>query len=262
MIAHCFRYLAFALMVLWWPGFVFAQKDPQKISSTILQKDSLFWTAYNTCDIEKFKEFLTDDLEFYHDKGGLTLGQENLVAVFKNNLCAGNGFRLRREAVPGTVKVFPLSKSDTIYGAIISGEHVFYILEKDKPARLDGLAKFTHVWLLKNGTWKTSRVLSYDHRPAGNVLKKEITLAPKVIDQWTGKYEGPQSGTVTVQREQNTIVLLIKDKPFVIYPESATFFFSKERGLTFEFVKNKKNKVTKMLVRENGAIAEELKFVK
>jgi len=30
----------------------------------------------------------------------------------------------------------------------------------------DGLAKFFHVWLLKDGTWKMARVISYDHGPA------------------------------------------------------------------------------------------------
>ena len=53
-----------------------------------------------------------------------------------------------------------------VYGAILSGEHVFYVRQKGKPEVLDGRAKFTHLWLLKDGVWKMSRVLSYDHGPA------------------------------------------------------------------------------------------------
>jgi len=144
-----------------------AQTEQQKLSSTILTKDSLFWMSYNNCDTTQFQNFFTEDVEFYHDKGGLTLGLKALATSFKQNLCSNNDFRLRREPVAGTIKVFPLQKSDIIYGAILSGEHLFYIVEKGKE-RLDGHARFTHVWLLKDGIWKMSRVISYDHGPAAN----------------------------------------------------------------------------------------------
>ena len=143
-----------------------AQTEQQKLEATIFFKDSLFWTAYNNCDIPKFQEFFSNDVEFYHDKGGITNGLENLAMSMKKNLCSNENFRLRREEVAGTVKVFPLQQSNSIYGAIISGSHEFYINEKGKKERLDGLAKFTHVWLLKDNVWKMSRILSYDHGPA------------------------------------------------------------------------------------------------
>ena len=143
-----------------------AQTEQQKLEATILFKDSLFWTAYNNCDTQNFPDFFSNDVEFYHDKGGITNGLESLTNNMKKNLCSNENFRLRREAVAGTVKVFPLQQSNVIYGAIISGSHVFYINEKDKKERLDGLAKFTHVWILKDSAWKMSRILSYDHGPA------------------------------------------------------------------------------------------------
>lgn len=153
------------LLIIFFSQLVSAQTEEQKLSSIILKNDSLFWTAYNNCDVQKFKQFFTDDIEFYHDNGGLTNGLEDLAASFKKNLCDSDTFRLRREAVAGTVKVFPLQKSNVTYGAIISGEHLFYIIEKGKE-RLDGHARFTDVWLLKDGVWKMSRILSYDHGPA------------------------------------------------------------------------------------------------
>lgn len=143
---------------------LFAQSDAE-VAALILKRDSLFWITYNTCDTAGNKAFFTTDMEFYHDKGGVTLGVEALSASLKNNLCSNPDFRLRREAVPGTVHVFPMRKGNSIYGAIISGEHVFYIIEKGAE-RLDGLAKFTHLWLVKDGVWKMARILSYDHGPA------------------------------------------------------------------------------------------------
>ena len=144
----------------------FAQADEQKIKSTIFQKDSLFWTAYNNCDTAKFRQFFTDDIEFYHDKGGITEGLDSLLGTLKKNLC-GNypSYQLRREAVKGTVDVYPMYKSGVVYGAIIAGEHFFYIGGTGKKENKDGHARFSDLWILKNGEWKMSRILSYDHKP-------------------------------------------------------------------------------------------------
>ena len=132
------------------------------LTKIILHHDSLFWQAYNACDIDKMKTFLTDDVEFYHDKGGLTTTSNGLMAAIRKGICSNDNWRLRREALPATVHVFPLNG----YGAILSGQHYFYINEKGKPEFRDGLARFTHVWQLKDNQWKMARILSYDHMPA------------------------------------------------------------------------------------------------
>ena len=181
----------------------------------------------------------------------------------KNNLCSNENFRLRREGIAGTMKVFPLQKSDTIYGAILSGEHVFYILEKGKKERLDGKARFTHLWLLNNGVWKMSRVLSYDHGPAPYINKrKEIQLPAKVLNQFIGKYKGAQSGIVTIQKENDLLALVGNNKKSILYPETQNRFFMKERDLMFEFIKNEANKDYRLVVRENGEVVEELTIQK
>jgi hypothetical protein len=144
----------------------FAQTTPSELTATILQRDGLFWKAYNACDVEAMAAFFPEDVEFYHDRGGPTLGLTSLVGTTRQSLCGRPDSRLRREAVEGTVRVFPLQKENAVYGAILSGEHVFYILDKGQPARLDGRARFTHLWLQRDGAWKMARVLSYDHGPA------------------------------------------------------------------------------------------------
>jgi Domain of unknown function (DUF4440) len=144
----------------------YAQDTEQKIMKHILHKDSLFWQSYNRCDTSGYDQFFSNDVEFYHDKGGITLGADNMALSLKKNLCSNSDFRIRREEVKGTVKVFTLQNNGVIYGVILSGEHFFYISEKGKTERLDGRAKFTHLWLLKDGVWKMTRILSYDHGPA------------------------------------------------------------------------------------------------
>lgn len=238
---------------------LFGQTDKEKLAATIILKDSLFWQAYNNCDTSKMHEFLAEDLEFYHDKGGATFGAAKLLEVSQKNLCSNIDYRLRREAVPGTVKVFPMESDGTIYGAVISGEHYFYIREKGKDEFRDGWAKFTHLWLLKEGIWKMSRILSFDHGPAPYLSsKKEIKLSKKELDQFNGNYKGTQTGSAKVETGEGLLILRIQTEQFLLYPETPTIFFTKERDLTFEFSKSQNNKISKIIVRERGKVAEEL----
>ena len=135
----------------------------EKLTATILHLDSAFWNAYNNCDTAHFKDFFTDDVEFYHDKGGVTMDAKSLIEALNKNICGNANSRLRREAIARTVKVYPMQNGDEIYGAIISGEHDFYMTEKGKPEYHSGAANFAQLWLLKNGEWKMARVLSYNH---------------------------------------------------------------------------------------------------
>jgi hypothetical protein len=258
--------LTFAFLLILASSYALsAETEQQNVEAVILHQDALFWDVYNRCDTDAFRPFFTDDVEFYHDRGGATFGADNLVTSLKNNLCGNPDSRLRREVVEGTVKVYPLQKDNVTYGAVISGQHVFYVLQKGKPERLDGLARFFHVWLVKDGVWKMARVISYDHGPAPYVNKrKEVRLSPEVLDQFAGNYIAPKSGTMTVRRDsasdtnESRLVLTINNdkSSYLLYPESENIFFTKDRNLTFEFVKNEKNQVSKMIVRESGEIAE------
>lgn len=236
-----------------------SQDETEKTKAIIFHSDSLFWNAYNTCDIEKFTVFFSDDIEFYHDKGGVTNGNAAFAESFKKNLCNNPDFRLRREVVDGTVKVYPLAKDNKIYGAIISGEHVFYVTEKGKSEYLDGRANFTHLWMLKEGAWKMTRVLSYNHHPA-NEDKTVIEISDDKLEQWTGTYKASDGAMITVQRQEHVLMLNVGDKGFTLYPLSENIFFVKERNLVFEFTKDTNNQPLKLIVKENGNIVEQAPF--
>ncbi len=234
-----------------------AQNPSTDVSATILHEDAQFWDAYNRCDVDKMSQSFWPDIEFYHDKGGPTIGLAPLVATLKKNLCGNPNFRLRREAIPATIHVFPLQNNGVTYGAVLSGEHYFYINDSGKPEFRDGQAYFFHVWLLKDGTWKMARVVSYDHHePPHENTKKEVTLPPAMLEQYAGKYNAPKTGALAFARENNTLIMTAGDKKYVLHPESESVFFTTDRDLTFEFVKDG-NKVTKVVVREHGAIVEQ-----
>ncbi len=57
--------------------------------------------------------------------------------------------------------VYPIEN----YGAVETGEHVFYERRGDGPETRVGRARFTQMWKREGETWKLARVFSYDHTP-------------------------------------------------------------------------------------------------
>jgi Domain of unknown function (DUF4440) len=132
-------------------------QNPADLDRTITTLDAALFDAYNRCDLVKFASFIADDVEFYHDQGGVTLGQAALTDSVKKNICG----RVTRELVPGTLQVYYMKG----YGALEVGVHRFH-----HPGHEDtegvGEGKFIHLWQYKNGAWKVTRVMSYDHHAA------------------------------------------------------------------------------------------------
>lgn len=240
---------------------VFGQMDDKALSKLILEKDSLFWSGYNTCDYGIMESLLAQEVEFYHDKGGVMMGLPAVMKATRENICGNPNRKTRRELVPGTLRVFPMKNGDKIYGAVISGDHYFYGKQLDQPETRDGLAKFTHLWLIEDDKWKMHRILSYDHGPVPYFNTRTISnQSITILDALTGVYSAPQAGKCVISREDNHLLLAISDQQYHIYPLSPTSFFSKDRDLTFEFIKTE-SRLNKMVVREKGKVVEEAVYV-
>jgi hypothetical protein len=126
----------------------------------IASLDAALFAADNICDFEKVRTFFTEDLEFYHEKGGLTVTREGSLEIMGKNLCGENSNRVRRELVKDSLEVRPINN----YGAVQTGEHRFYLTQKGQTERLDGVGKFVMLWQKKDGEWRISRVISYGFR--------------------------------------------------------------------------------------------------
>ena len=124
--------------------------DP--LYQTVAGLDTAIFDAYNHCDLAKLGSMAADDLEFYHDQTGLSVGRQSLVDGVKNNICG----KVQRELVQGSLEVYPLKG----YGAVEIGVHRFH--HPNEPGNL-GEAKFIQLWQLKDGTWKLTRVISFNH---------------------------------------------------------------------------------------------------
>ena len=131
-----------------------ASKD---LYDSIAYLDSVFFNAFNTRNLDKLKTFLSEDLEFYHDLGGVTNYNQN-VDAFKKTFESDR--RVRRKLVESTLEVYPIKD----YGAVETGIHRFYATEKGQQEKLSSEAKFVQVWQKKDGEWKITRIISYGHQ--------------------------------------------------------------------------------------------------
>lgn len=126
----------------------------QELYAEIAHMDSVLFNAFNSRDTTEFKTLFTADLEFYHDKGGLT---DYTFSIESLKRTAASNTDLKRELIPGSLEVYPIKD----YGAIQIGSHRFCHTENGKQDC--GTFKFVHIWKKKEGVWKISRVVSYDH---------------------------------------------------------------------------------------------------
>ena len=144
-----------------------APPDGAALTEEIRAADSeLFGLFFTGCDPEKLRAMVSETLEFYHDKGGLTASSgADFVAQYAQS-CeakkAPDAWRSRRELVPESLHVDPVPG----FGAMQVGEHLFYERKGDGPEKLAGRAGFAMVWQWDKGAWKLHRVLSYGHQPA------------------------------------------------------------------------------------------------
>lgn len=128
----------------------------QELYNTIARMDSVLFDAFNKQDPDKLKEMFSEDLEFYHDKDGITdYAQtiENFRALFERNRDTG----LRRDLVKGSLEVYPIPG----FGAVEICLHRFCHQENGKDDC--GIFKNIMLWQQKDGKWKVTRVISYDH---------------------------------------------------------------------------------------------------
>lgn len=120
----------------------------------IARMDAALFDAFNRQDAEGVKAVFAQDLEFYHDQGGVSNFEQNEQAT--KRLFAKDK-TLRRQLVPGSMQVYPIKD----YGAIQTGEHKFCHVENGKDDC--GVFKFLNIWKRTGTTWKLTRVVSYDH---------------------------------------------------------------------------------------------------
>ncbi|PKP35605.1 MAG: DUF4440 domain-containing protein [Bacteroidetes bacterium HGW-Bacteroidetes-17] len=113
--------------------------------------DSMFFDAYNNCDLDKQAEIYSDSIEFFHDQGGLMTSKQELLDGTEKNICG----KVSRELVQGSIEVYPIKG----YGAIEIGFHKFHN-NQEEAGTPSKIGRFVIVWKAKNDTWEITKVMS------------------------------------------------------------------------------------------------------
>lgn len=123
----------------------------KELYDTIVYLDSVLFEGYNTCKLDRFEKYFSEEIEFYHDKGGLTTSKKELIESLRKNICG----KVTRELIKGSIEVYPIHN----YGAVQIGSHRFHN-NQEPPETPSRIGKFVHTWQYKNGEWKITRVIS------------------------------------------------------------------------------------------------------
>lgn len=134
--------------------FILSFKTARSQSDDLFRKvaalDSIFFKAYNECDIPKQESIYSDSIEFYHDKGGLSTSKHDLIEATKKNICG----KVTRELVKGSLEISPIPG----YGAVEVGLHMFH--NKLEPDAIPKPSRFIIIWKNNNDKWTITRVIS------------------------------------------------------------------------------------------------------
>lgn len=137
------------------------------LTEAVSASDAAFFQLFfEGCDPERLASMVTDDFEFFDDRGGRVVADgASFVALYRTQCearLAPDAWRSRREVAPETLGIYPIHG----YGAVETGEHFFYERRGDGPEARVGRARFSQMWKLEDGRWKLARVFSYDHTAA------------------------------------------------------------------------------------------------
>ena len=111
----------------------------------------------------------------------------------------------------------------------------------------DKEGKVTQLVLHQNGDHEAAKISSTV--PKDRVA---ITLTPKILDAYTGKYE-LNGEAFLIRRDGDKLRAQLGSQPnFIIYPESETNFFYKVVDAQISFVKEPDGKVNSLVLHQNG----------
>lgn len=129
------------------------------LTETIHRLDRSLFDSFNKCadaaELARHASYFAQDVEFYHDNGGVTWTREAMLSNTKRYACG----KFTRELVEASFSVSPVKD----FGAIATGVHRFCQNDTKECA---GEADFVMVWRNTNGKWEVTRTLSFGHRAA------------------------------------------------------------------------------------------------
>lgn len=230
---------------------IHAQSKSELFSILKVKDNQLFEEGFNQCNLKLVEDLVTNDIEFYHDKDGITKSRKKFINSIRENLCSSGKNKIRRVLDEASFEVFPLYKKGKLYGAVQNGIHSFGDIK----------ANYSHVWLIKNNTWKLSRVLSYNHHKEQDVSKnKRLNLSVKELKQYIGTYEFSPEFILTIRIKDGKLYGGSQGDEVLITSYAKHKFVDAKQTHDLEFILNKKGVVSNLKMKGDGMEMTALKI--
>lgn len=124
-----------------------------ELYKTIIRLDKQLFDSYNACsnpdELAKHASFYADDIEFFHDMGGLATSKPDIIESIRKNICG----KVKRTYVSGSMEVHKIPN----YGVIAIGRHSFHNLVENSVSKP---SKFISFWRLKEDSYEMAKVVS------------------------------------------------------------------------------------------------------
>jgi ketosteroid isomerase-like protein len=125
--------------------------EATSLYETVVALDKAYFTAYNTCDMETQQSLLAEDIEFYHDQGGLSTSKTDILKGIAENICG----KVTRTVVEGSLEVSPIPG----YGAVLVGLHQFKN-NREPEGTPSKKSRFVGIWKKTENQWQMTRIIS------------------------------------------------------------------------------------------------------
>ena len=207
------------------PAVVQAQSHQDKDGKTKEEIQKLFSDlndAITKRDRPRLEQLYADEFQFIRPSGGVINKVTQISGIMSND-------PISSLPVPA-----PAVENLMVYGDVVVARHT-----------VRGTA-VSSIFVRKDGHWQLLQAQGTRLAPE----RKPITLDPKLIDSFVGKYEFGPNAIATLTREGDTIRWRGGNRiPVTLTPLSENQFFAKETETEMMFVKNENGQVTGVVLR-------------
>ena len=213
------------VLLLATPAVAQAQGHEDKAGKTKEEIQKLFSDlndAITKRDRPRLEQLYADEFQFIRPSGGVINKVTQISGIMSS------------DPISSTPIPAPASESLMVYGDVVVSRHT-----------VRGTA-VSSIFVKKDGHWQLLQAQGTRLAPE----RKPISLDPKLLDAFVGKYEFGPNAIATVTREGDAIRWRGGNRmPVTLVPLSETQFFAKETETEMMFVKNESGQVTGVVLR-------------
>jgi len=198
------------------------QAKDEKTKEEIQKLFSELNDAITKRDRTRLEQLYADEFQFIRPSGGVINKVTQISGIMSN------------DPISSTPIPAPAIESLLVYGDVVVSRHT-----------VRGTA-VSSIFVKKDGHWQLLQAQGTRLAPE----RKPISLDPKLLDAFVGKYEFGPNAIATVTREGDAIRWRGGNRmPVTLVPLSQTQFFAKETETEMMFVKNENGQVTSVVLR-------------